>query len=325
MRADRLLSILLLLQTQGRLSARALAERLEVSKRTLDRDMEALSMAGVPVYAIRGRRGGWELTDSYRTDLTGLTEAELRSLILATAPQVLADLGLGDAAERAIVKLLATLPEARRRGAETARAYIHVDPAGWRRREEAALLLPAVEEAVRLGRQMRMAYERMDGSVVDRTVDPLGLVAKGSVWYLVATADGERRTYRVARIRQTEMLADAASRPDGFDLAAYWGQSRASFEARLPAHFATLRVAPEAVRWIDGGWLRYVKVEAKSEPEPDGWIRCRVQADSQAILEAMALGLGTRAEVVEPAQLRRHVLREARAIAERSGAPASPA
>src|SRR5687768_16966131 len=135
MRADRLLSILLLLQSHGRLTARRLAERLEVSERTINRDMEALSIAGVPVYAERGRHGGWELAEAYRTDLTGLTESELRSLVLGSAPAVLAGLGLGEAADRALVKLLATLPESRRREAESARRYLHVDPGGWRRTE----------------------------------------------------------------------------------------------------------------------------------------------------------------------------------------------
>src|SRR5688500_7781355 len=142
MRADRLLSILMLLQAHGRLPARALAERLEVSERTVHRDMESLSMAGVPVYAERGRHGGWSLAEAYRTDLTGLTETELRSVVVSTLPGVLADLGLGDAAERALLKLLAALPEARRRTAEAARGYLHIDPSGWRRTEEAAPLLP---------------------------------------------------------------------------------------------------------------------------------------------------------------------------------------
>ena len=133
MRADRLLSILLLLQAHGRLSARSLAERLEVSERTVHRDMEALAMAGVPVWAQTGRNGGWALTEDYRTDLTGLTEAELRSLVVAGAPGVLNGLGLGEAFDRAITKVLATLPAARRETATAARGYLHVDPSGWRR------------------------------------------------------------------------------------------------------------------------------------------------------------------------------------------------
>ncbi|MGH2476593.1 MAG: helix-turn-helix transcriptional regulator, partial [Candidatus Limnocylindrales bacterium] len=207
MRADRLLSILLLLQANGLLSARALAERLEVSERTVHRDMEALSMAGVPVYAQKGRRGGWALLDAYRTDLTGLTETELRSLVIASTPGVLADLGLGEAADRALIKLLAGLPEARRRAAESARGYLYIDPSGWRRPEEAAPYLATLELALRTGRQIAMTYERaFDRSVVERVANPLGLVAKGSVWYLAATVDGRARTYRASRIRDVTIL-----------------------------------------------------------------------------------------------------------------------
>ena len=173
MRADRLLSILLLLQAHGRLSARSLAERLEVSERTVHRDMEALAMAGVPVWAQTGRNGGWALTDDYRTDLTGLTEAELRSLVVAGAPGVLSGLGLGEAFDRAITKVLATLPAARRETATAARGYLHVDPTGWRRTEDAAPWLPTLDDALRRGRRVTIEYERAyDRTVVERTVDP---------------------------------------------------------------------------------------------------------------------------------------------------------
>src|SRR3712207_1410562 len=217
-RADRLLSILLLLQAHGRMSARVLAERLEVSERTIERDLEALSIAGVPVFALRGRRGGWALPDDYRTNLTGLTEAELRSLLVASVPAVLADLGLGEAADRAIAKLIATLPESRRVSADHARSYIHVDPTGWRRQDEAVPHLHALETALRLRRRIRFRYERAgDQGSVERTGDPLGLVAKGSAWYLVAHVEGQTRTYRASRVREVVMLDEAAVPPDGFD------------------------------------------------------------------------------------------------------------
>ena len=320
MRADRLLSALLLLQTHGRLTASALAERLEVSKRTVERDMEALSMAGVPVSAVRGRGGGWELSEGYRTDLTGMTEDELRSLILSTAPHVVAGLGLGAAADRALVKLLATLPGARRHQAEAARSYIHVDPAGWRRHEDAAPLLPELDQALRQGRRVSFEYERMDGSIAVRTVDPLGLVAKGSVWYLVAAVDGTPRTYRASRIRDVRQLDEPVVRPTAFDLAEYWGRSRAEFEARLPAVYATFRIAADAISWIERGWIRYARVAETSPPDADGWCLVRVRADTVEILQALALGLGTRAEVVDPPDLDAWVMSEARAVVERASA-----
>ena len=313
MRADRLLSILLLLQDHGRLSARALAERLEVSERTINRDMEALAMAGVPVFAWRGRRGGWALTDGYRTDLTGLTESELRSLIIASAPAVLADLGLGEAADRALVKLLAALPEARRRQAESARQYLHVDPTGWRRSEDAARCLPTLDEALRRGRRVAMTYERgTDRTIVERTVDPLGLVAKGSAWYLVAAVDGAPRTYRASRIREAAILEEAAQRPAGFDLPAFWRQSRDDFQAALPRFFGTIRVAPDAFYLASTPW-RVNRVEEETV-DGDGWIRLRIRWDTLDEAVSHVLGLGPKAEVVEPEELRAAVLDRARAL-----------
>ncbi len=324
MRADRLLSILLLLQGHGRLSARVLAERLEVSERTVHRDMESLSMAGVPVYAERGRKGGWALAEAYRTDLTGLTEAELRSVVIAAAPGVLADLGLGEAADRALLKLLAGLPDARRRTAEAARGYLHIDASGWRRSEEVAPFLPTLDLALRTGRRISIAYERaMDLSVVERTVDPMGLVAKGSVWYLVATVEGEGRTYRASRLRAVTILDEPAQRPTDFDLPTFWEASQAEFRAQLPAFHVTIRFAPEAMSRVRLGW-RFARVESEREPDADGWVACRIRADSMDVALECALGMGPLAEVVEPAELRDRVLAAATDIVERAGSRTPP-
>lgn len=322
-RADRLLSILLLLQTHGRLPARALAERLEVSERTVHRDMEALAIAGVPVYAETGRHGGWALVDSYRTDLTGLTEAELRSLVIASAPGVLADLGLGEAADRALIKLLAGLPEARRRAAESARGYLYVDPTGWRRAEEAAPFLSTLELALRTGRQIAMAYERaFDRSVVDRVANPLGLVAKGSVWYLAATVDGKARTYRASRVRSVTILETPVERPIDFDLAAFWAASSAEFRAGLPVHRVVLRVTPAAISRVRLGW-RYAALESEREPDADGWVTCTLRADSVDIAIECVLALAGGAIVLEPAEVRERASAMAREALERLDAGAS--
>ena len=313
-RADRLLSILLLLQAHGRMSAPALAGRLEVSERTVHRDMEALSQAGVPVYAEKGRRGGWALVDAYRTDLTGLTESELRSLVIASAPGVLTDLGLGEAADRALIKLLAGLPDARRKAAESARGYLHVDPSGWRRPDEAAPFLATLELALRNGRQIAMTYERAyDRSMVERVANPLGLVAKGSVWYLAATVDGKARTYRASRIRAVTILETWVDRPEGFDLAAFWTQSSAEFRAALPIHRVVIRVAPEAMSRVRLGW-RFATVESESEPDDRGWITCTIRADSEDIALECVLTLAGQAEVVEPLELRDRALASTRAL-----------
>src|SRR5689334_16595189 len=190
MRADRLLSIMLLLQVHRRITARELARRLEVSERTIHRDMDALGAAGIPIYAERGVGGGWALAEAYQTNLTGLNEAEIQALFLATPPQLLADLGLRQAADAALIKLLAALPAISRRDAEFARQRIHVDGAGWLRAREAVPFLAAIQEALWQDRKLRLTYQRADDTTVERLVDPLGLVAKSSVWYLVAGVDG---------------------------------------------------------------------------------------------------------------------------------------
>jgi predicted DNA-binding transcriptional regulator YafY len=327
MRADRLLSILLLLQTQGRLTARSLADRLEVSERTVHRDMEALAMAGVPVWAQTGRGGGWELAEDYRTDLTGLTEAELRSLVVAGAPTVLAGLGLGEAFDRAITKVLATLPATRRDAATASRAYLHVDPTGWRRTEDAAPWLPTLDAALRTGRRIAITYERAyDQRVVERTVDPLGLVAKGSTWYLLAVVDGATRTYRASRLRHVEVLADAADRPSDLDLAAAWSSTRDAFQAALPAIDWTMRCSPRVIDRIRLGW-RFARLVDEDAPDPDGWVTARFRADSVEVAVECALGLGAEAEVVSPADIAERVLAGAHAVVARSGGTAerSPA
>jgi predicted DNA-binding transcriptional regulator YafY len=317
-RADRLISILLLLQSHGRLPARVLAERLEVSERTINRDMEALSMAGVPVYAERGRRGGWALTEDYRTDLTGLDESELRSVVFGAPATVLADLGLAEAAERAVVKLLAALPEGRRREAENARAYLHVDPAGWRRTEEVAAHLPALELALRTRRRAVIRYERaFEPEVVEREVDPLGLVAKGATWYLVAAVGDQVRTYRASRIRDVRLLDEPAVRPPDFDLADWWAASRAEYEAMLPVFRATVRIAAAALPRARMGW-RFGRIEEEVAPGDAGWTTCRVRFDSLDAATEAIVGLGPDAEVVEPEELRDAVVEVARAILSRA-------
>src|SRR5215831_17768904 len=186
MRADRLISIMLLLQVRRQITARELARRLEVSERTIHRDMEALGMAGVPVVAERGTGGGWSLLEGYRTNLTGLTGTEMQALLLAKPSPLLADLGLRQAAEVALLKLLAALPAMSRRAAEYARQRLHVDGAGWHEAAEAVPFLLPIQEAIWQERKLRLTYQRGDGATVERLVDPLGLVAKGGVWYLAA-------------------------------------------------------------------------------------------------------------------------------------------
>lgn len=313
MRADRLLSIMLLLQLYQRLTAGELARRLEVSERTIHRDMEALSIAGVPVVAERGTGGGWALADGYRTNLTGLNEAEIQTLFAGVPERLLADLNLDRASDAAHVKLLAALPAASRADAEYARRRIHVDVAGWGSREEAVPHLHTIQEAVWRGRRLLFAYTRNCGEASEQVVDPLGLVAKGSVWYLVARAGDGVRSYRVSRVATARVSEEPCERPEGFDLAAYWSDSVARFKSHTPRFDATFR-AHESVLHLLHYAGRFSRVESLTEPDARGWaiVRMRFQFEEDAC--GLALGFGTKIEVVEPAGLRDKMLKMAEEV-----------
>ncbi|HEX6386024.1 MAG TPA: YafY family protein, partial [Anaerolineae bacterium] len=222
MRADRLISILMLLQANGRMTAQELADRLEVSTRTIYRDLDALSTSGVPVYAERGPSGGCALLDSYRTNLTGLTDKEVEALFMFTVPGLLADLGADKASEAAMWKLTASLPAPFRQDAQRVQERLHLDPAGWFQAEEPVPYLSAVQEALWQEHRLRMVYRRGDGHWVKRLVEPYGLVAKTSVWYMVAASYGQPQVYRVSRIQEAELTDSRFERPQDFDLDAYW-------------------------------------------------------------------------------------------------------
>ncbi len=316
MRADRLISILLLLQIHPRITARALAERLEVSERTILRDMEALSIAGVPVFAERGTGGGWSLTENYRTNLTGLNDTEVQALFLTRPARLLADLGLAKAAGGAQIKLLAALPAASRRNAENVSQRIYVDVSGWKRADEAVPWLPVIQEAVWQERKLRITYQRGGGGDecgVERIVEPLGLVAKGSVWYLLAAIDGGIRNYRIARVQAAEMLDEGFVRPPDFDLAATWRQSNVEFKAKFPRYPVTVRVQPDAL-WRLQFNGRFSTVEHMGEPEADGWITVRMNYQVAENACENLIGLGAQVEIVEPAELREMVVELARSV-----------
>jgi predicted DNA-binding transcriptional regulator YafY len=314
MRADRLLSIMLLLQVHQRVTARELARRLEVSERTIHRDMEALGAAGIPIYAERGAGGGWALSEAYQTNLTGLNEAEIQALFLATPPQLLADLGLHQAADAALIKLMAALPSISRHDAEFARARIHVDGAGWMRAREAVPFLATIQEALWQDRKIRMTYQRGDDTTVERLVDPLGLVAKGSIWYLIAAIEGTARTYRVARVQAAAVAEQPCDRPAGFDLAAHWEQSSIEFRANLPRYPATLRADPAALPALRAPG-RYARVEHVAGPDSDGWLRVAMLFEEEHNACEYVLSFGPRIEVLAPQSLRDLVQHAAQGIA----------
>jgi predicted DNA-binding transcriptional regulator YafY len=313
MRADRLLSIMLLLQTYRRLTARALAERLEVSERTIHRDMEALSAAGIPVVAERGIGGGWSLLGEYRTNLTGLNETEIQALFFARSPRLLEDLGLGKAAEAAFIKLFAAVPSEARHDAESASQRIYVDVTGWNRNEESVPFLPMLQKAVWEERKLRFKYQRGNDCSVERLADPLGLVAKGSVWYLVAAVDGDFRNYRVSRVLDAELTDQSFVRPESFDLVTHWHQSSVEFKSRFPRYPVMARVHPEAVNRLYGVG-RFSRVEQVDPPDEEGWMRVSICFQLEEDACECLLGFGDQVEILEPQDLRQKILNRAESV-----------
>ena len=233
MRAERLLSLLLLLQTRGQLTASELSDRLEVSVRTVHRDVEALGAAGVPIEALRGPAGGYRLAGGYRTRLTGLTGDEAEALFAAGMPGPAAELGLGGELAAARLKVLAALPAELQERATRAQRLFHLDTRGWFRAGDRVPHLPTLAAAVWSAHRVRLRY-REGTKVVQRTVDPLGLVLKGGAWYLVAHRIAGMRVYRVSRIVSVRTLAEELERPPGFELEAYWEEWSRDFEESLP-------------------------------------------------------------------------------------------
>jgi predicted DNA-binding transcriptional regulator YafY len=311
MKADRLLSVLLLLQAKGRLTERELAEQLEVSQRTIHRDLEALSSARVPVVALRGVQGGWELQKGWRTQVPGLDQSELRALLMAH-PRVLGHSRLAGAAETALNKLMAAMPAPLRAQAALMRERLHVDPTGWRQKGEDLSVLPILQDAVERDRKLLFEYTRADGNKSLRTVDPLGLVAKGMSWYMVARSATGLRTYRVSRIEGVTVLAVGFERPANFDLAEYWKRSTAELEQKRHGYRTLFSLSAQAARrWP--GWFGATPAPAAGNTAGSGIYE--VEFDTEREARFVVLGLGSQVQVVQPEDLRLWVQAEAQRIA----------
>jgi len=315
MRASRLVNLLLLLQSRGQLTAAELARELEVSERTVFRDVEALSAAGIPIYAERGPHGGVRLVDGYRTRLTGMTEDEAGALFLSGLPGPAAELGLGTVMTAARLKVLAALPTELRARATRLVERFYLDAAAWFHADGPVPFLPDLAEAVWESRRARMDYDRGDATT-ERVVEPLGLVLKAGIWYLVARREGEVRTYRVSRIRSLELREERFERPAGFDLAAYWLESSAAWERDVPRLQVDVRVDPErldALADLIGGEVLSA-AERLGEDDPDGWARLRLRLTYPHDAPGRLLGLGAHLEVLDPPDVRQRVVALARGV-----------
>jgi predicted DNA-binding transcriptional regulator YafY len=308
MRADRLLSLLLLLQNRGRATAAELAAALEVSVRTVYRDIEALGAAGVPVRTDRGPAGGYRLMDGYRTRLTGLTEAEAGALFLAGAPGPARDLGLGAVLATAQLKLQAALPATLAERTGRIRDRFHLDAPGWFRDADRVPFLAQAAQAVWEQRVVRVHYRRWHGEV-HRALQPLGLVLKGGIWYLVARADEAVRTYRVSRLLALDVTDEVFERPAGFDLAVCWAESSRRLEDALHQGTARLRISPRGRRLLpmQFGAVGRRALEGAGPPDHEGWVQVTMEVEAEAVAVGDLLRLGAEAEVLGPPGLRRAV------------------
>ena len=304
MRADRLLSMLMLLHIHGRCTARQLASQLEVSERTIYRDVTALSTAGIPVYTEGGPGGGITLLEDYRTDLTGLRPEEAQALSLLSIPEPLARLGVGDALKTALLKLSAAVPAEARRQQERLRQRIHLDARGWFHQEEPTPCLECLQQAVWQDRPVRLVFRGEFETHIEQVVDPYGLVAKASRWYLVCASQGRLRALPAARILTAEMIAGCFERPADFDLQAFWGAWSAAYEQAGRAHFAVrVAAAPELARGLTHGQPLHLPLPAAPTPRAN-WQELTLFFDSFETARTQLLGCGGAVEVLAPLALR---------------------
>ena len=304
MRAARLINIVLLLQAHGTLTAAELARELEVSERTVYRDVVALSAAGIPVYADQGRAGGYRLVGGYRTRLTGLSRTEAEALFLAGLPGPAQDMGLAEPVRQVRRKMLAALPAGLREASERAGQRFHLDAPGWFGDQDPPPLLAELARAVWQDQVVTMGYRRHDE--VTRTLDPYGLVLKNGVWYLVGRVGDDLRSYRVDRVTAVTPTGETFDRDRDFDLPSFWQQRAAEFVRQMLRDTITVRLSPIGLHQ-----LRHVAEQpavreavTAAEPDPDGWVRTRLPVESLEVAYSSMLRLGPEAEVLEPGELR---------------------
>jgi predicted DNA-binding transcriptional regulator YafY len=314
MKADRLMSVLLLLQARGQVTERELAEQLEVSQRTIHRDLEALSAARIPVSAVRGAQGGWQLEKGWRTQVPSLDEGELRALLMAQ-PRTLGNPRMAAAAQSAMNKLMAAMPESMKAQAAHMQQRLHVDPTGWRGTGEDVSMLALVQEAVARDRKLTFEYTKADGEESSRTVDPLGLVSKGLSWYLVARTAKGMRTFRVSRMKQVTVLAVQFERPARFDLAEHWKAATAELDRKRASFKTVLSVRAEAVRRLQSWCVTREASREWAKSAGEKRAALEVDFDDEGMARFFVLGMGAAVRVLEPEGLREWVARESKSVA----------
>lgn len=313
MRADRLISILLLLQIRGKMTTKELANELEVTERTIHRDMEALSAAGIPVVAERGKSGGWKLLDQYRTNLTGLKDNELKSLFISPSFQLLSDLGLSKDWHDARQKMVAAMPNSFQKDSLEAWNRIHVDTSSWKQPPEKIEFFKILQQAIWDEKKLQIIYERADGEEIFRKINPLGLVAKGSTWYLIASSDEKIRNYRASRLISVTLTDETFSRPINFDLAKYWTESTHNFIKSLPKYEVNVEITPSIFQRIRFTG-RFVQIDKIDSPSKNGWIPIDFCFDTEQEAIDYILGFGDQIRIVQPDSLKQKIYNMAKRV-----------
>ncbi len=312
MRADRLVTLILLLQTRGKLTAQTLAEELGVSRRTILRDVEALSLSGIPIYGEGGQGGGIALDEQYHTTLTGLNTLEVQSLFVTNTATVLHEVGLGASAERLLLKLLAALPSTHHSTAAHIRQRLLIDPTWWWHEPQAPAFWDELQRGVYEDWLVEATYEHYDGELVERVLAPYSLVNKSGLWYLVAEREGALRTYRVARFHQVRLLKQTFTRRPDFDLSSYWQAHLQDFVDSFSAFQCILRIHPERMAFVS--WLLPGRWEQLEPANAEGWLTLRLSLDSPLMAKMLIFGLGSSVEVLASADLAKAVLVDAQRL-----------
>lgn len=316
MRATRLINILTTLQAKGLVTAETLADENEVSVRTIYRDVDALSLAGVPVYSERGSEGGYRLLDGYRVRLNGMSPAEAEAMFLSGLPGAAADLGLGSLMAGAQKKLTAALPEDLRQSAARMQQKFFLDAPGWLGGDEQPANLQAVADAVWSSKRIRMRYRSWKAEK-NREVEPLGLVLKGGAWYMVARSSGTDKTYRIARISDLVVTEDRFDWPADFDLAAYWTENTRRLEGELYPNRATIRVSDWVLSELQNHAPAHVRanLDVSAERDERGWHTVTLPVAFDRLAVADMLRFGAEIEVLGPPEFRAAIASAAAATA----------
>lgn len=314
MRADRLISLLMLLQTRGRMTARKLAGELEVSERTIYRDIEALSAAGIPVYSETGREGGYALLDSYRTSLTGLNQGEMRALFMLSIPAPLVELGLSQELRAALLKLSAALPGESRGEENRVRQRFYLDSEWWHQDEEFVPHLKTIYQSVWDDHRINLTYRPIPGVQIEQAVEPYALVAKAGGWYLVCARKGGLHVHRLSNLLEVKYSGEPFDRPEDFDLVAFWENWCREQEKRLALYPVTLRLSPEILPYLPMFFGDHIqaKVDQAGPPDENGWQTLEISFESLEAARGRLLGFGREVEVLAPTALRKSILDFAR-------------